>query len=260
MAAFESGNGELGELRRLLSESQRIVAFTGAGISTESGIPDFRSPGGIWSRIKPITFQEFMASEEARLEDWRRRFEMNRVYGDARPNIAHLALAHLVAEGRSPGVVTQNIDGLHVRGGLAPERLVELHGNATRAHCLACRRHYELDAIEDRIAAEGRAPRCEDCGGFIKSAIVSFGEQMPEDEMRRAFELAEECDLMLVLGSSLQVQPAASVPLVAKRAGARLVILNREATPLDEVSELALQGEIGATLAGVFPQLIGEHH
>ncbi|MBZ8134563.1 Sir2 family NAD-dependent protein deacetylase [Afifella sp. IM 167] len=260
MAAFESGNGGADELRRLLDDSQRIVAFTGAGISTESGIPDFRSPGGIWSRMEPITFQKFVVSEEARLEDWRRRFEMNRVYGEAQPNIAHVALAHLVAEGRSAGVVTQNIDGLHVRGGLAAESLVELHGNATYAHCISCRRRYELDAMEAQIEAEKRAPRCEECGGFVKSAIVSFGEAMPEAEMRRALDLAESCDLMLVLGSSLQVQPAAGIPVVARRAGARLAILNRESTHLDGFANLALQGEIGAILAGVFPQLAGELH
>ncbi|WP_034492089.1 SIR2 family NAD-dependent protein deacylase [Afifella pfennigii] len=259
MAAFHPGNGTIERLGRMLGEAERIVAFTGAGISTESGIPDFRSPGGIWTRMEPITFQKFMASEEARLEDWQRRFTMNEVYGEAEPNIAHRALAHLVAEGHAQGIVTQNIDGLHARAGVPADKLVELHGNATYAHCLSCRQRFELEEMRAAITREGSSPRCA-CGGFVKSAIVSFGEAMPEAEMLRAYRLAEECDLMLVLGSSLLVEPAASVPRVAKRAGARLVILNREATPLHGLADLALEGEIGAMLAQIFPHLADQEH
>ncbi|MBK1624816.1 SIR2 family NAD-dependent protein deacylase [Afifella marina] len=261
MAQIQTDNdtllGEAAHLQRLVDDAKAIVAFCGAGISTESGIPDFRSPGGIWSKMEPITYQEFMASEEVRLEDWRRRFMLDEIYSKAEPNIAHRVLAHLVAEGRSPGVVTQNVDGLHQRAGLSPEYLVELHGNATYAHCLDCREPFTLGEVRKMIEAKGESPRCPDCGGFIKSAIISFGEAMPEHEMRRAFELANECDLMIVLGSSLVVHPAATIPLFAKQSGARLVILNREETPLDDVADIRFSGEIGALLSALFPELSG---
>ncbi|HEX2256269.1 MAG TPA: Sir2 family NAD-dependent protein deacetylase [Afifellaceae bacterium] len=234
-----------------IGEAERIVAFTGAGISTESGIPDFRSPGGIWSQMRPITYQEFIASEEARLEDWRRRLVMNEQLAQAEPNAGHRALASLVRSGKAIGIVTQNIDGLHQRSGVPADRLVELHGNATRGHCLDCRQVMALDAVRASLQANGACPRCA-CGGLVKAAVVSFGESMPEREMMRAAEWAESSDLFLAIGSSLVVHPAASIPLLASHAGARLVIVNREATPLDEAADLVVHSSIGPLFAEMF--------
>lgn len=237
---------------RLLAErfaaAARAVVFTGAGISTESGIPDFRSPGGIWSRMKPIEFAGFLASEEVRLEDWRRRFRMRREFAAAEPNAGHRAVARLVEAGVVAAVVTQNIDGLHQRAGVAEDDVVELHGNGTRAACLDCAAPMSLEAAEAAIAASGRAPRCAACGGLVKAAIVSFGQPMPPSEMARARAASLDCDLFVVVGSSLVVHPAAGFPELARRNGAGLVILNREPTPLDGAADLVLRGAIGEVL------------
>jgi NAD-dependent deacetylase len=254
-AAGAAGNDEIAALRALISGSEAIVALTGAGISTESGIPDFRSPGGLWTRMKPITFQEFVASEEARLEDWRRRFAMNESFAKAEPNAGHRGLVALANDGRLRAVVTQNIDGLHQRAGLSPDRIIEIHGNSTHGKCLDCREPMVLDEVRRLIDATGASPRCR-CGGLVKAAIVSFGEPMPEDRMRAAGDHAAASDLFLVIGSSLQVQPAASLPLVAHRAGTPLVIVNRDSTPLDSVAALTVSRSIGDVFSALFPQLV----
>ena len=241
---------ELEQLRELIENAGRIVFFTGAGVSTESGIPDFRSPGGIWTRFRPIDFGEFMASREARRESWRRKFETDKTLSVARPNDGHDAIASLVRQGKASCVITQNIDGLHQASGVPDEQVIELHGNTTYAHCLACRRRYQLDPIRERFERDGEAPDCP-CGGYIKTATISFGQSMPEAEMARAEAETNACDLFVVVGSSLVVYPAAGFPALAKRRGARLVILNREATDLDPVADLVLHREIGPTLAGV---------
>jgi len=238
-------------LAEAFAAATAAVVFTGAGISTESGIPDFRSPGGIWSRMRPIEFADFLASEEIRLEDWRRRFRMRREFAAAMPNAGHVAVAGLVAAGRVAAVVTQNIDGLHQRAGVAEERIVELHGNGTRAACLDCAAAVDLDAAEAAIAATGRAPRCAACGGLVKAAIVSFGQPMPAAEMARARAASLACDLFVVAGSSLVVQPAAGFPALAQRNGARLVILDRQPTPLDAAADLVLRGAIGDILGAL---------
>jgi NAD-dependent deacetylase len=250
-----SGNDEIAALRRLIDASDGIVALTGAGISTESGIPDFRSPGGVWTRMKPITFQEFVASEGARLEDWRRRFVSNAKFADAQPNAGHHGLVRLAEEGRLSAVITQNIDGLHQRAGLAPKRLIEIHGNATRGRCIECGVPMSLAAVRRIIDDTGASPRC-DCGGLVKAAIISFGERMPIEELEAASRLAQSADLFLVVGSSLQVQPAAMLPLTAKHAGARLAIVNREATPLDGHADVIVRRAIGAVFAALYPQLV----
>jgi NAD-dependent deacetylase len=255
MEAGDAGNAEIAALVRLLSTSQRIVALTGAGISTESGIPDFRSPGGIWSRMKPITFQAFVASEEARLEDWRRRFKMNAEFARAEPNAGHRLLARLGADGKLLAVITQNIDGLHQRAGLPADLTIEIHGNATHGRCLSCGESMALAEVRRLIDATEAAPRCR-CGGLVKAAVISFGERMPEEAMRRAAEHATAADLFLVMGSSLQVQPAASLPLLARRAGACLVILNREPTPLDREADLVIRASIGEAAQATYPQLV----
>jgi NAD-dependent deacetylase len=236
-------------LRDLIEASRTIVPFTGAGISTECGIPDFRSPGGIWTKLAPIPFDEFMSSQEARDESWRRRFAMQDQFGAARPGRGHRALATLFRIGRSPGVVTQNIDNLHQASGIPRECVVELHGNTTYAICLDCAKRYELDWV--RAAFEqsgGRAPECPDCLGYIKTATVSFGQAMPQDEMQRAEELTLACDLFLAIGSSLVVWPAAGFPLMAKRNGARLAIINREPTEFDDLADLVVRHDIGTVL------------
>ena len=234
-------------LRELVAESDVVVPFTGAGISTECGIPDFRSPGGIWTRLKPIPFGDFVASREMRDESWRRRFAMEAEFANARPGRGHRALASLYAAGKSPGVITQNIDNLHQLSGIAAEHVVELHGNTTYATCLDCARRYELDDVKARFAADARAPDC-DCGGAIKTATVSFGQAMPEAEMQRAEAMTLQCDLFIAIGSSLVVWPAAGFPLMAKRKGARLVIINREPTEFDAIADLVVRHDIGAAL------------
>lgn len=237
------------ELRSMLERARVVVAFTGAGISTESGVPDFRSPGSPWLKNKPIDFQDFVASENARCEAWRRKFVMDDLCRDAGPGRGHQALATLVRQGKSPGIITQNIDGLHQVAGIPDENVVELHGNGTYATCLACGLRHELGDVRRDFEATGRAPVCRSCGGMVKSATISFGQAMPADAMRRARELTLACDLFLAIGSSLVVYPAAGFPVLAKRNGARLVILNREPTELDPLADLVIAGEIGPVLA-----------
>ncbi|MXN67214.1 NAD-dependent deacetylase [Stappia sp. GBMRC 2046] len=243
MAAITNINEASDLLRACVERARRGVGFTGAGISTDSGIPDFRSPGGIWEHYRPIEFDEFLESEEVRLEDWRRRFDMIDTIRNAEPNAGHIVLTRLVREKRFSLVITQNIDGLHHKAGLSHENLVELHGNGTYAACLDCGRRHEFDDLRSTFAA-GCAPRCADCGGLVKAAVVSFGQAMPEAELARAAEETESCDLFVVLGSSLQVQPAASLPILAKRAGARLIIVNREATPIDDLADVVIRTSI----------------
>lgn len=237
-------------LRQLVAAADVILPFTGAGISTECGIPDFRSPGGRWTQNRPIPYDEFLASQEMRDEAWRRRFAMDGEFSAARPGRGHLALASLYRANKVPAVVTQNIDNLHQASGIAPEHVVELHGNTTYASCLDCARRYELSWVKRAFeAAGGRAPACEACGGHIKSATVSFGQAMPEAAMRRAGELTASCDLFLVVGSSLVVWPAAGFPLMAKHNNARLVIINRQETEFDASADLVVRQDIGAVLA-----------
>jgi NAD-dependent deacetylase len=236
-------------LKSLVDDSDIVVPFTGAGISTECGIPDFRSPGGIWTKMQPIPFDAFVASQDMRDEAWRRRFAMEDEFGGAKPGRGHRALASLYRAGKSPGVITQNIDNLHQASGIAAEHVVELHGNTTYALCLDCAKRYEMSWVRARFEeAGGRAPDCH-CGGYIKSATVSFGQAMPEGAMRRAEELTLTSDLFMSIGSSLVVWPAAGFPLMAKRNGARLVIINREATEFDDLADLVVREDIGAVLA-----------
>jgi NAD-dependent deacetylase len=242
---------QIDQLRRLLAASNRAVIFTGAGISTESGIPDFRSPGGFWTKYKPIEFGDFLASEEMRRESWRRKIAADEAFSLAEPNRGHLAIAALVNGGKASCVITQNIDGLHQRSGIAEEKIIELHGNGTYAACLDCRRRYELAQITARFKQSEEPPVCDHCGGFIKTATISFGQPMPVEPMRRAKAESENCDLFLAIGSSLVVYPAASFPIIAKRSGARLAIINRDPTDLDAIADLVVNLEIGDTLRAV---------
>jgi NAD-dependent deacetylase len=240
----------ISHLRRMVEEARVVVPFTGAGISTECGIPDFRSPGGIWTKMRPIEFQDFLDSREMRDESWRRRFAMEEQFGGAKPGRGHRALASLYKTGKIPGIITQNIDNLHQASGFAPGDVVELHGNTTYATCLDCAKRYELSWVKQSLAQSGgRSPECTVCDGFIKTATVSFGQAMPEEAMRRAQELTDSCDLFLAIGSSLVVWPAAGFPLAAKKNGARLVIINRDPTDFDEIADLVVHEDIGATLS-----------
>jgi NAD-dependent deacetylase len=236
-------------LRQMLAEARSAVAFTGAGISTESGIPDYRSPNGIWTKYRPIEFGEFLASAKARREAWRRKFASDEVMQKATPNAGHRAIARLVEQGRMTAVVTQNIDGLHQASGVPDGKVIELHGNATYAACLDCRRRYERDWVREIFAVDERLPLCTACGGIIKTATISFGQAMPEAEMARAHEVTLAADLFIVLGSSLVVYPAAGFPMLAKRNGSRLIIVNREPTEQDEMADLVINAEIGATMS-----------
>jgi len=238
----------IAELHAMLDRADSILSFTGAGISTESGVPDFRSPGSPWMVNKPIPFEAFVQSREARIEAWRRKFAMDDHYREARPNIGHRALARLVADRRSPAIVTQNIDGLHQASGVSADQVIELHGNGTYATCLSCGWRHELAAIRPAFEATGEPPSCIMCTGPVKSATISFGQAMPQEAMMRAQALALECDLFLVVGSSLVVYPAATLPVIAKRQGAKLVILNREPTELDPIADLVIRAESGVAL------------
>jgi NAD-dependent deacetylase len=239
---------EIDRLRSLLAASRRMVAFTGAGISTESGIPDFRSPGGIWSRMQPIYFQDFMASEEMRRESWRRKIASDGTFAGALPNRGHRALAELHRRGVCSSVITQNVDGLHQASGVPGDRVIELHGNATYGACLDCERRFELGPILDAFKRDETLPVCDECGGIVKTATISFGQSMPLEPMRRSEEETLACDLFLATGSSLVVYPAAGFPALAKRNGARLVILNRDPTDLDPMADLVIHADIGPTL------------
>jgi len=239
------------DLARLIQSARRITAFTGAGISTESGIPDFRSPGGVWSRMKPIQFQDFLRDPELRREGWARAFSGRAGWTGRAPNAGHMALARLAQQGRLKSVITQNVDNLHQDSGLPPDQVIELHGNASYATCLECGLRHEIEDLRPAFEASGEPPACRECQGVVKTATISFGQAMPPEPMRRAEEETLACDLFLVLGSSLVVYPAAGFPLLAKRNGAKLAILNREPTDLDAQADLVLHDEIGPALSEI---------
>jgi NAD-dependent deacetylase len=239
--------------RGWIEEAAKIVGFTGAGISTESGVSDFRSPNGVWARNRTVYFDEFVNSREDRIEAWRQKVESWPEMRNARPNAGHKAFVELERRGKLTSMITQNIERLHQRSGLRPEIVLELHGTTTEAMCLSCGDRIAMDEAVKRVEAGDLAPECRSCGGLLKPATVSFGQAMPQDVLLRAQQATEECDLFLAVGSSLVVQPAAGLPVIAKQAGARLIIINREATPLDGSADLVLHGEIGKVL----PPMVG---
>jgi len=241
------------DLARFIADARRLVVFTGAGVSTESGIPDFRSPGGVWSRMKPIYFQDFVANAEKRREAWERAFTGRAGWTGREPNAGHHAVARLVAQGKASCVITQNVDNLHQASGVPADQVIELHGNASYAKCLECEERHELDELREGFLKAGEIPYCRRCGGLVKTATISFGQQMPAEPMARAEAATLECDAFLVLGSSLVVYPAAGFPLMARENGAKLAIVNREATELDACADLVLHDEIGPALTAVTP-------
>ncbi|MBT5108181.1 MAG: NAD-dependent deacetylase [Rhodospirillaceae bacterium] len=243
---------ELEKLQSLLDESKRAVVFTGAGISTESGIPDFRSPGGVWTTNQPIQFNDFMSAEEMRRETWRRKINTDKSIRAAEPNRGHRAVEKLIRLGKVSNIITQNIDGLHQESGVPDDQIIELHGNSTYATCLDCGLRHEIDDIMAAFQTDETLPLCNDCDSpYVKPATISFGQSMPEDAMQRARAATDACDLFISLGSSLVVYPAAGFPVIAKNNGARLVIVNRDPTEMDHIADLVLNREIGPTLGEV---------
>jgi NAD-dependent deacetylase len=233
-----------------IAEAGRNVVFTGAGISTESGIPDFRSKGGIWDKYRPVMFDEFMSSEEARIEYWKRKSELYDDLVRAKPNPAHKSLVELYKMGLLEAVITQNIDGLHQKAGLPDERVIELHGNTLRVRCMSCDKVTSVHEAQKRIEAGDLAPEC-DCGGYLKPDTISFGQSMPVVEVQEATELSHNSDFFMVVGSTLLVQPAALMPVYAKQNGAYLAIVNLSETPCDDLSDVLIRGKAGEVLPGM---------
>jgi NAD-dependent deacetylase len=237
------------KIAQILAESSRAIAFTGAGISTESGIADFRSPGGIWSKYQPVLFRDFLQSEDARRRYWKMKKEGYHELKMAKPNDGHRALACLEASGKIVAVITQNIDGLHQDAG--SRRVMELHGTSRYCLCLECAARFDPDEIQKSMEAGVEVPLCKHCGGLLKAATISFGQSLPAEVLAEAFDLSMSTDLVLALGSSLVVEPAASIPLQAKNNGARLIIVNHTETPLDGLADIVVHQSIGATLSEV---------
>jgi len=237
--------------------SRRIVVFTGAGASTESGIADFRSRGGIWDKYNPedFYFQKFLTSEESREKYWQMSTELYESLRKAKANLVHLAIAELEKLDKLDCVITQNIDGLHHKAGNSREKVIELHGTALSVSCLSCRRKYDRDEIQEWIRKGVRVPRCDDCEGLLKPDTISFGQAMPERETNLAYERSSGSELFIVVGSSLVVQPAAYMPLRAKQAGAKLVIINRDPTPHDGYADVVINGVAGEIMARILEKV-----
>lgn len=237
----------------MIRAAPKILVFTGAGLSTESGIPDFRSPGGVWDKYDPseFYFQRIVSDEKAREKYWVMSTEFYEILKDALPNRAHLAIKALEDTGKLLVIVTQNIDHLHHKAGNSPEKIIEIHGTAFSVSCLSCGKEYGRDEIQARLNAGAKIPYCDDCSGILKPDTISFGQAMPEDKMARAFRHAQECDLCIVLGSSLVVYPAASIPVQAHQSGAKLIIINLDETPLDPQADLVIHESVSEVLGAM---------
>jgi NAD-dependent deacetylase len=243
----------------LIREAKNILVFSGAGLSTESGIPDFRSPGGLWEKYDwtEFYFQKFLSDEKAREKYWAMSSEFYGMMKNVFPNRAHRAIKQIEDAGKLLAIVTQNVDHLHHKAGNSPHKIIEIHGTAFTVSCLSCRKGYEREEIENRIKSGVKIPLCDDCSGILKPDTVSFGQAMPEDKMAESFRCAEECDLCIVLGSSLVVYPAASIPDYALERGARVVIINRDTTPLDSRAELVIHESVSAALGQIMDEVMG---
>src|SRR5262245_19510901 len=245
----------LKEFSSRVKNSTAVVFFTGAGISTESGVPDFRSPGGVWTKYQPVLFQDFVASESARIQHWRLKKATYELFKTVKPNLAHYAICEFEQREQLLGLITQNIDGLHRIAGTSDQKLVELHGTDRLVTCLECGKRHDPFDVYENLAEDFVPPICNDCGGFLKSANVSFGQSMPVEAMRRAQAWSEQGEIFVVVGSSLQVQPAASFPVIAKRNGALLAIVNRDHTPLDDIADFVYHGGSGEFFKQLKPLL-----
>jgi NAD-dependent deacetylase len=248
----------LDELEQMIRRSARMAAFTGAGISTESGIPDYRGPNGVWTTGKIPHINTVRTDREARREFWQMRRQTYPTMRAREPNAGHRALARFERAGKLLAIVTQNIDGLHQKAGNQPDRVIELHGSSHRLRCLSCGRVYDGQAIQARLDAGEVDPRCEVCGGVLRSATILFGESLPREALNTAHAVARATDLMLVVGSSLVVNPAARLPAIAKEQGAGLIIINRTPTPLDAQADVRVAAEAGPTLQALADRVLGE--
>ena len=240
-------NEKIALIARKIKDGGKNIAFTGAGISTESGIPDYRSQGGIWDKFRPVYFDEFMSSRASREEYWRRWEALYKGIVEAKPNPAHLAMAKLHDMGLLATIVTQNVDGLHQESGVPDKHIIELHGNTRRIRCMTCRQIHPVDDVKLRLADGNLAPECK-CGGYLKPDTISFGQAMPVVEVEKAAALARECDFFIVVGSTLLVQPAAHMPFYAKNNGAFLAIVNLSETPCDEMCDVLIRAKAGDVL------------
>jgi NAD-dependent deacetylase len=230
-----------------IKQGGKNIVFTGAGISTESGIPDYRSQGGIWDKFRPVYFDEFMSAREAREEYWRRWQELYKGIQQARPNAGHTAIARLDQMGLMEALITQNVDGLHQEAGVADDKIIELHGNTRRIRCMSCRKITATEEIQARLNSGDAAPECE-CGGYLKPDTISFGQAMPLDAVEQATALSHTSDFFLVVGSTLLVQPAAHMPVYAKQNNAFLAIVNLSDTPCDNMCDVLIRDKAGKVL------------
>tara|TARA_Y100001970_G_scaffold121071_1_gene150149 strand:+ start:35454 stop:36179 length:726 start_codon:yes stop_codon:yes gene_type:complete len=235
----------------LISESKDLVFFTGAGISTSSGIPDFRGPNGIWKTSQPIYFQDFVNSKEKRVESWERKFSNELNIAKAKPNLGHQKIAEIMEIKELSHLITQNVDNLHQESGISDDRITELHGNATYAKCLDCESRYDLKELKESFLNTKEPPICTSCDGLIKTATISFGQPMPEEEMVIAQKKSISCDLFICIGTSLAVFPAADLPVLAKETGSKLVIINNEATQMDHIADLVINRDISEVFSEV---------
>ena len=233
----------------ILKNSNRIIIFTGAGISTESGISDYRSKGGLWQRFQPVTIQEFISSKEKRKEYWVTKRELYESFKTARPNAGHLAIVGLQRMGKLKGVITQNIDGLHQMAGIPEQKILELHGSNRETVCLSCQDITPWETVHKRLEEGDETPNCEKCGGFLKPNTISFGQPLDPSILNMAFQWGSDCDCLLALGSTLVVEPAASIPRLAKEKGAKLAIITLSETPLDDIADLKITSSIGELLS-----------
>jgi NAD-dependent deacetylase len=250
---MESYERRISRAAELIKTAGRVVAFSGAGISTESGISDFRSPGGIWERFRMVTYDEFLSDRSLRKGYWRMKGELFKELRLARPNDAHTALAELEETGKLIAVITQNIDGMHQDGG--SKRVIEIHGTNRQAVCVSCGKRWPIEEVHLGLAESDYEPLCDKCGGFVKPATISFGQSMPEREMSEAYHLAANCDVFLMIGSSLQVQPAASIPREAHRAGAKLIFVNRTETHLDSIASVLFRENAGKVMSDILTEI-----
>ena len=237
-----------------IKQGGKNLVFTGAGISTESGIPDYRSQGGIWDKFRPVYFDEFMSSRDAREEYWQRWKELYKGITRAKPNSGHSSIAHLYQMGLLYAVITQNVDGLHQESGLADENIIELHGNTRRIRCMTCRKIVSTHETHRRLESGDPAPECE-CGGYLKPDTISFGQAMPVIEVEKATSLSQRCDFFLVVGSTLLVQPAAHMPIYARQNSAFLAIVNLSQTPCDDMCDVLIRDKAGTVLQKIVKEV-----
>ena len=237
-----------------IAQGGKNIVFTGAGISTESGIPDYRSQGGIWDKFRPVYFDEFMSSRDAREEYWRRWIELYQGITRAEPNAGHIAIARLHRMGLLDAVITQNVDGLHQEAGLTDKHIIELHGNTRRIRCMSCGAITSTSETVSRLETGDAAPECK-CGGFFKPDTISFGQAMPVAEVEKAVELSQACNFFMVVGSTLLVQPAAHMPVYARQNEAFLAIVNLSETPCDNMCDVLIQEKAGRVLEGIVAEV-----